>query len=83
MLPAVVGLLSGFLADWVGLGGGIVLAPLLLYPPTTVGLTALDMKEVARLTIIQSLCSTAAAGFAHRRARLVHGPSGVVRVAAS
>lgn len=73
VLVAIVGLLGGFLAGWVGLGGGIILAPLLLYVPPAVGLSPLDMKEVARLTIIQSLCSTAAAGFAHRRARLVHG----------
>lgn len=74
ILLALVGLLGGFLAGWVGLGGGIIIAPLLLYVPPAVGLSSLDMKEVARLTIIQSLCSTAAAGVAHRRARQVHGP---------
>lgn len=72
-LMGAVGLAGGFLAGWVGLGGGIVLAPLLLYVPPAVGLSPLDMKEVARLTIVQSLCSTAAAGLAHRRARQVHG----------
>jgi uncharacterized membrane protein YfcA len=51
------------------------LAPQELVPvPPAVGLNPLDMKEVARLTIIQSLCSTAVAGVAHRRARKVHGP---------
>jgi uncharacterized membrane protein YfcA len=74
VLLAVVGLVGGFLAGWVGLGGGIILAPLLLYVPSAAGLSPLDMKEVARLTIIQSLCSTAAAGLAHRRARQMHGP---------
>lgn len=73
MLLAIVGLIGGLLAGWVGLGGGIILAPLLLFVPPALGLDPLDMKEVARLTIIQSLCSTAAAGIAHRRARLVHG----------
>lgn len=73
-LLAVVGLVGGFLAGWVGLGGGIILAPLLLYVPPAVGLNPFDMKEVARLTIIQSLCSTAAAGLAHRRARQMHRP---------
>jgi hypothetical protein len=74
VLLTVVGLVGGFLAGWVGLGGGIIIAPLLLYAPPAVGLSPLDMKEVARLTIIQSLCSTAAAGLPHRRARQVHGP---------
>ncbi|MFV2067811.1 MAG: sulfite exporter TauE/SafE family protein [Pirellulales bacterium] len=73
-LLAIVGFVGGVLAGWVGLGGGIILAPLLLFVPSAIGLAPLDMKEVARLTIIQSLCSTAAAGIAHRRARLVHGP---------
>jgi uncharacterized membrane protein YfcA len=73
-LLATVGLLGGLLAGWVGLGGGIILAPLLLYVPPAVGLAPLDMKAVARLTILQSLCSTAAAGLAHGRARQVHGP---------
>jgi uncharacterized protein len=74
LLLAVVGLAGGFFAGWVGLGGGIILAPLLLYVPPALGLDPLDMKEVARLTIIQSLCATAAAGVAHDRARHVHGP---------
>jgi hypothetical protein len=74
VLLAAVGLIGGFLAGWIGLGGGIILAPLLLFLPPAVGLSPLGMKEVARLTIIQSLCSTAAAGAAHRRARQVHGP---------
>jgi hypothetical protein len=73
VLLATVGLLGGFLAGWVGLGGGFILAALLLYVPPVLGLSPLDMKEVARLTMIQSLCSTAAAGVAHRRARQVHG----------
>jgi uncharacterized membrane protein YfcA len=73
-LLAIVGFVGGVLAGWVGLGGGIILAPLLLFVPPAVGLEPLDMKAVARLTIIQSLCSTAAAGINHRRARLVHGP---------
>lgn len=71
-LLGCLGILAGFLAGLVGLGGGIILAPLLLYVPPALGLEPLDMKVVARLTIIQSLCSTAAAGLAHRRARHVH-----------
>jgi uncharacterized membrane protein YfcA len=71
---ATVGLCGGFFAGWVGLGGGIILAPLLLYLPLIVGMPPFDIKEVARLTMLQSLCSTAAAGLAHRRARQVSGP---------
>ncbi len=72
-LLAILGFVGGLLAGMVGLGGGIILAPFLLYGPPAVGLASLDMKLVARLTILQSLFATAAAGMAHRRARLVHG----------
>jgi uncharacterized membrane protein YfcA len=72
LVLAILGLLGGSLAGWVGLGGGIILAPLLLYVPPAVGLSPLDMKEVARLTIVQSLFSSAAAGMAHRHANNVH-----------
>lgn len=73
VLLAVVGVVGGFLAGWVGLGGGIILAPLLLYVPPAIGLSPLGMKEVARLTMLQSVCSTATAGLSHRRAHQVHG----------
>jgi len=72
VLLALLGLLGGFLAGLMGLGGGIILAPLLLYGPPLFGLPGLEMKLVARLTMFQSLFSTAAAGIAHRRARLVN-----------
>ena len=72
VLLALIGLVGGFLAGWVGLGGGIIVAPLLLYVPPAVGLEPLDMKEVARLTIVLSLFSTAAAALAHGRARQVN-----------
>ena len=70
-LLILLGFLGGLLTGLVGLGGGIILAPLLLYIPPMLGLDNFGMKEVARLTIIQSLCSTAAAGCAHHHARLV------------
>lgn len=71
-LLGCLGILAGSLAGLVGLGGGIILAPLLLYVPPALGLEPLNMKVVARLTIIQSLCSTAAASLAHRRTHQVH-----------
>jgi uncharacterized membrane protein YfcA len=74
LLLAVVGLIGGFLAGWVGLGGGIILAPLLLYVPQVLGLYPFEVKEVARLTIVQSLFSTVAAGFVHWRASQFHRP---------
>ncbi|MBI3464636.1 MAG: sulfite exporter TauE/SafE family protein, partial [Planctomycetes bacterium] len=62
-----LGVVGGFLAGTLGLGGGIVLAPLLLLVPPLFGHAALDMPTVAGLTMIQSLCATSAAALAHHR----------------
>ena len=72
LLLATIGLIGGVLAGWIGLGGGIIVAPLLLYAPVAAGFEPFDMKEVARLTIVLSLISTATAGVIHDRARQVN-----------
>ena len=69
---AAVGLVGGFCAGWIGLGGGIIIAPLLLYVPPIVGLSPFDMKEAARLTVLQSLFGTATAGAVYFHAGQMH-----------
>ena len=64
---AVLGGLTGVLSGLLGIGGGIVMAPLLLFGPPLFGLEALDMRTVAGLTIVQSLVGGVAGGLAHRR----------------
>jgi uncharacterized membrane protein YfcA len=44
---------GAFLAGLVGVGGAIVMIPLLLYVPPLAGLTALDIKTVAGITMVQ------------------------------
>jgi uncharacterized membrane protein YfcA len=63
-----VSLLSGTL----GIGGGIVLAPVLLYLPASLGLGALDMKQVSGLTITQGLSACVSGAFGHERWGHVH-----------
>ncbi len=58
-----VGLLSGLL----GIGGGIILTPLLLYLPSALGLSSPDMKEVAGLTMVQGLFSSASGVLRHHK----------------
>lgn len=53
LLIWIVGLASGFLSGLVGLGGGILAAPLLLYVPGAVGFDEIPVKEVTGLTMVQ------------------------------
>ncbi len=57
------GLVSGFL----GIGGGILTAPLLLYVPALLGQPPLSMHAVSGLTITQALFAGASGAIARRR----------------
>ncbi len=73
LLVGLLGLMSGFLSGLLGIGGGIVMAPLLLYVPPWLGLPAFSMREVAGLTIIQGLTACLSGVLVHRRFRFVSG----------
>lgn len=64
--------LAGFGAGFVGLGGGILLFPLLLYLPPYLGLDPLDAKTVAALVISQVFFAGVIGGTAHWRKGRVH-----------
>jgi len=66
-----LGLVTGFLSGLLGIGGGIVLAPLLLYLPPVFGLAALPMRVVAGLTIVQGLIACISGAHGHHRFRFV------------
>ena len=67
-----LGALSGFAASFVGVGGGILLFPLLLYFPPYLGLPPLDAKAAAALVISEVLFAGAVGGAAHWRRGRVH-----------
>ncbi|RJQ45732.1 MAG: sulfite exporter TauE/SafE family protein [Gaiellales bacterium] len=69
-----LGLAGGFFSGWLGIGGGIIMAPLLLYVPSWLGAGALDMKTVAGLTMVQSLFATGSGVIVHHRFRFVSKP---------
>jgi len=52
-LLIVLGFGGAFLAGLVGVGGAIVMIPLLLYVPPLAGLAPLDIKTVAGITMVQ------------------------------
>jgi len=68
-----LGLAAGFLSGLLGIGGGIVMAPLLLYVPPLFGFEPLPMRMVAGLTIVQGLLGCISGALSHRRFRFVSG----------
>ena len=82
-----IGLCGGTLSGLLGIGGGIVTAPLLLYLPRVLGQESLSMHTVGGLTIAQALFASLAGSFAHWRSgtldrRLAGVMSGVIFAAA-
>jgi len=71
---AAIAVVTGFLSGLLGIGGGIVLAPLLLYVPPLVGCAPLSMHTVAGLTVVQGLVACIAGTVIHRRFHAVSGP---------
>ncbi len=66
------GLSIGVLSGMLGIGGGILIAPVLLYLPARLGLPALTMKSVSGLTMVQGLVGSASGFMAHRRYRVIN-----------
>ena len=64
---------AGFGAGFIGLGGGLLLFPLLLYLPPFFGLDPINAKTVAALVISQVLFGGLVGGLAHWRHGRVHG----------
>ncbi len=62
-----LGLLGAFVAGLLGVGGAIVMIPLLLYVPPLLDVGRLDMKSVAGVTMTQVLVAAASGMLAHRR----------------
>ena len=74
LLIGGLGLVTGFVSGLLGIGGGIVMAPLLLFVPPLFGFEPLSMQVVAGLTIVQGLVACIAGALTHRRFRFVSGP---------
>jgi hypothetical protein len=85
LLTALSGAIASFLSGLLGIGGGIVLTPLLLYAPPLVGAGAIPVKIITGLTIVQAISGSVLGSWRHRKyghvsTRLVRimGPTGAV-----
>ncbi|HYG57658.1 MAG TPA: sulfite exporter TauE/SafE family protein [Symbiobacteriaceae bacterium] len=72
LLLVFLGSVAGFFSGMLGIGGGILMVPLLLYGPPLLGYPALGMKAVAGITMVQSLAASLAGTLGHGQRR-VHG----------
>jgi hypothetical protein len=68
-LAVLVGLslLGAFVSGLVGVGGAIVMIPLLLFGPPAMGVGYLDVKTVAAVTMVQVFVAALSGVAAHRR----------------
>lgn len=67
-----LGLIGAFTSGLVGVGGAVVMIPLLLYVPPLLSVGALDIKIVAGLTMTQVLAAAVVGSWSHGRHALVH-----------
>jgi uncharacterized protein len=69
---AGIGFVGSFVSGFVGVGGAVVMIPLLLYVPPLLGVGRLDVQAVAGVTMVQVLVATAIGAWTHGRHAAVH-----------
>lgn len=73
LLLAGLGLVGGALSGLLGIGGGLVIVPLLLYVPLWLGFGEIDIRTAAAIAVVQVTAATLSGTLAHRRRGAVHG----------
>ena len=70
----VAGAIVGFFSGLLGIGGGILMFPLLLYLPPVFGLDPVGVKNITGLTMIQGFFASLVAMFFYNKHNLVNKP---------
>lgn len=68
----IISLFGGFLSGFLGLGGAVIIIPLMITVPPLLGMEALSMKTVAGLSMIQVLAASFSSLIIHKQNRFVH-----------
>jgi uncharacterized membrane protein YfcA len=68
-----LGLLGGFLSGLLGVGGAVIMIPLMLTVPSLLGVGDLSMKAVAGLSMVQVLVSSISGMVIHKKNNFVNG----------
>ena len=74
---AGLGFVGAFMSGLVGVGGAVVMIPLLYYVPPGLGVGSLDIKLVSGVTMAQVVAATAVGATVHGGAGAVHRPLAV------
>jgi hypothetical protein len=70
----LAGSIVGFFSGLLGIGGGILMFPLLLYVPPLLGLDPIGVKNITGLTMIQGFFASLSAMFFYSKHNLVNKP---------
>lgn len=76
-LMFALGLFGGGLSGLLGIGGGIIMVPLLLYVPPVFGIAELPMRVVAGMTTVQSFVGALSGANKHNKFKRLHIPLAV------
>jgi uncharacterized membrane protein YfcA len=68
----LAGSTGGFLSGLLGIGGGIVMMPVLLYIPPLLGFEPIGIKQITGLTMVQGFFASLSAVFFYKKERLVN-----------
>ena len=69
---ALLGFAGAFVSGLVGVGGAILMIPLLYYVPPLLGVGGLPMREVSGVTMVEVLVASAVGTWIHGRHAAVH-----------